>query len=59
VLSCLKLPTSPGMFRHPLLRDIAWISLLKLLVLVLIYALFFAPAHRMPLDVWGHIAATR
>jgi uncharacterized membrane protein len=47
------------MFRHPLLRDVAWISLLKLLVLILIYALFFTPAHRVPVDVWGHIAATR
>jgi len=47
------------MFRHPLLRDVAWISVLKLLVLVLIYASFFTPAHRIPMDVWEHITATR
>jgi uncharacterized membrane protein len=47
------------MFRHPLLRDVAWISVLKLLVLILIYALFFTPAHRVPVDVWAHIASPR
>lgn len=45
-----------NMFRHPLARDVAWVSLAKLLVLILIYTLFFMPAHHMPVDVVSHIA---
>ncbi|GGF43524.1 hypothetical protein GCM10011611_57460 [Aliidongia dinghuensis] len=38
------------MFRHPLVRDLARLSVAKLAILGLIYALFFSPAHRAPVD---------
>ena len=44
------------MFRHPLARDIAWVSIAKLVVLALIYVLFFTPAQHEPVDLFGHIA---
>jgi len=44
------------MFRHPLARDIAWISLAKLVVLALIYVLLFMPSRPAPADVVSHIA---
>jgi hypothetical protein len=46
------------MFRRPLARDIAWISIAKLVVLVLIYALFFSPVQHSPEDTMRHIAET-
>lgn len=44
------------MFRHPLVRDIAWILVAKLLVLTLIYVLFFMPTSHAPVDAMAHIA---
>jgi hypothetical protein len=44
------------MFRHRLVRDLARLSLAKLAILGLIYALFFAPSHRAPIDPVARIA---
>jgi hypothetical protein len=44
------------MFRHPLARDIAWVSIAKLVVLALIYVLFFTPSQHGRADLFGHIA---
>ena len=38
------------MFRHPLVRDLARLSIAKLAILALLYALFFSPSHRAPVD---------
>ena len=47
------------MFRHPLVRDLARLSIAKLAILGLIYALLFSPAHRAPIDpaarILGHV----
>jgi hypothetical protein len=47
------------MFRHPLVRDIAWVSVAKLLVLTLIYLLFFTPNSHAPVGAMVHIAGAR
>ena len=44
------------MFRHPLARDIAWVSIAKLVVLALIYVLFFTPSQHGRADLFGHVA---
>jgi len=38
------------MFRHPLMRDLARLSVAKLAILALIYVLFFSPSHHTPID---------
>jgi len=38
------------MFRQRLLRDLVRLSVVKLAILGLIYALCFSPAHRPPVD---------
>lgn len=44
------------MFRHPLMRDLARLTIAKLAILGLIYALFFSPSHRQPIDPVERIA---
>jgi hypothetical protein len=44
------------MFRHPLMRDLARLTVAKLAILGLIYALFFSPSHRQPIDPVQQIA---
>jgi len=46
------------MFRHPLTRDLARLSVVKLAILALIYALFFSPSHRLPIDPAERIAGS-
>jgi hypothetical protein len=46
------------MFRHPLMCDLARLSVAKLAILGLIYALFFSPSHRAPIDPAERIAGS-
>ena len=47
-----------AMFRHPLMRDLARLTVVKLAILGLIYALFFSPSHRAPVDPAERFAAS-
>jgi len=49
---------SSGMFRHPLMRDLACLTVAKLAILALIYTLFFSPSHRQPIDPAQQIAGS-
>ena len=46
------------MFRHPVMRDLARLTVAKLAILGLIYALFFSPSHRAPIDPALRIAGS-
>jgi hypothetical protein len=39
-------------WRSVLRRHLAWLLLLKFAALALLWALFFSPAHRTPVDGW-------
>lgn len=41
---------------HPLSRDVVVVSAIKLAVIVLLYGLFFTPAHRLAVSTAVHIA---
>jgi hypothetical protein len=46
------------MFRHSLMRDLARLTVAKLAILGLLYALFFSPSHRAPIDPAERIAGS-
>jgi hypothetical protein len=50
-------PAGGTMRSSRLMREIAWVIVLKVIALILLYYLFFSPSHRPEADLSVHLTA--